>query len=295
MDASWTATSGSQPAQVELAWRLGAGAWTSQQFTGPSTSVTGLVNDSDYTFRVRAVETAGTPLGAWSPEVTLHYYRTTLAVVSIDTSGVPIVDRDNYVAGSMKLLPNGTGVSAYQGTLGIKGRGNSTWWFDKKPYRLKLGSSSPLMGMPSDKNWVLLANAEDHSQLRTMIATRFGQASNNLAWTPKFRTVELVLNGQYQGIYLLGEHVRISPNRINIDPMTSSDNTGDAVTGGYHLELDWRLDSSGDVGFWTDPADMRYPYAIKDPDAPTPEQLAYIKQYVEQLQLAVHATTSEVR
>lgn len=136
--------------------------------------------------------------------------------------------------------------------LTIKGRGNSTWNHNKKPYRLSLSSKVPLLGLPADKNWVLLANYGDRSLVRTTAALNLG-AKTSLAWTPRHAPVELVLNGKYLGAYLLVEHVRRGPGRVS-----ESTNL---------FEIDGRIDANieqdGEQGFRTS---RRTPVMLADPD-----------------------------
>lgn len=162
-----------------------------------------------------------------------------LPQLEITTVGAaPIVSRDDYVKGSYKL--SGTGVTAAEGALEIKGRGNSTWDWPKKPYRLKLGAAAGLLGMPSSKHWVLLANYADKTLVRNDTAFTFSR-SLGLAYTVRDRHVEVSLNGQYLGVYQLTEHVRIAPDRVNVPELKVSDTAAPAVTGGYFMEVDFRM------------------------------------------------------
>ena len=116
----------------------------------------------------------------------------------IDTVGQPI-DRDDYVEGTVTL----DGVTR---ATEVRGRGNSTWTWPKKPYKLKLAEDAALVGTREYDEWVLLAGYADRSALRT--AAAFAVASQTrLGWTPQFRFVEVVLNGQPQGLYMLSEQV----------------------------------------------------------------------------------------
>ena len=212
-----------------------------------------------------------------------------MPVVRIDTTGeAPIVSKDDYVTGSLTVspAPGGAPTDAVTGALEIKGRGNSTWNQPKKPYRLKLGKAAALLGMPSSKHWVLLANFLDKSALRNSIAFELG-AKSSLAWTPKSRFVEVVLNGKYVGLYQLVEQIRLDKQRINIDALSEDDTTGDALTGGYHIERDARWDAKIEPGFLSSKSQ---PFTLKDPEEPTPEQLAYIKGYVNSTESAIFGT-----
>ena len=98
----------------------------------------------------------------------------------------------------------------------IRGRGNSTWdLHEKKPYNIRLTAGADLLGMGSAEKWVLLANAEDPSQLRNKIVYDFAKELG-LPYTPESRWVDLYLNGEYAGLYLLCERNEVQEKRVNI-------------------------------------------------------------------------------
>lgn len=209
-----------------------------------------------------------------------------LPIVTITTAGgAPVVSKVDYVSGTIAIT--GAGAVAEQ-AVQIRGRGNSTWEQPKKPYRLQLGTAASLVpGVAPDRAWVLLANYFDPAQIRTLIATQMALASPGLAWTPQFRPVQLTLNGARLGVYLLGEHVKIAPNRVAIDPMGSGDTAGLAVTGGYTLEIDYRgVHDDGDPGFTTTHGVW---IAYSDPDGLVPAQAAYISGFVQDFENALYS------
>lgn len=99
----------------------------------------------------------------------------------------------------------------------IRGRGNSTWeWYPKKPYRIKLDNSSSLLGLPANRDWVLLANYRDVTHM--MNAVGFYLASElGLPYTNHIRFVTLTLNGKDMGLYTLTEQVEEGGNRVRLD------------------------------------------------------------------------------
>lgn len=103
----------------------------------------------------------------------------------------------------------------------LKGRGNATWGYDKHPYSLTLSYAADLLGMGSATNWVLLANATDETNLNNYLvydlASRVG-----FFWSPECKFIDVYLNGEYNGLYLLAEKIEIDVNRLNINP-TSGD------------------------------------------------------------------------
>ncbi|RVU02731.1 hypothetical protein EOD41_01975 [Mucilaginibacter limnophilus] len=201
---------------------------------------------------------------------------TGVPIFYLTTSG-PVVSKDNYVTGTLVINPNADFEQTKNNiSLQIKGRGNSTWTMPKKPYRLKFDSKASVLGLPEAKNWVLLANYSDKTLLRTSIAFDLG-AKLGGDFTPKGRHVEVVMNGEYLGSYLLTSQVEVHENRINIKELDEDDNSADKITGGYLLEWDERLDEA--VWFRTEIANA--PFTIKSPEDITDAQLAYIKGYIQ--------------
>lgn len=148
----------------------------------------------------------------------------TLPVMYITTENhAPITSKTDYVTATYYLDPKGVaGVEAIgsatdQQALQIRGRGNYTWTgFDKKPYRLKLGAKTALMGMEKSKHFALLAHADDSKGfLRNTLGF---QASRlvGLPYTPADAPVEVVLNDEYIGLYFLTETVRVDKKRVNV-------------------------------------------------------------------------------
>jgi hypothetical protein len=121
----------------------------------------------------------------------------------------------------------------------IRGRGNSTWDWPKKPYRLKLTNSTSLLGMPASKHWVLLANYADKTLVRNDTAFMFSEQMG-MEYTVRAKHVEVTLNGVYQGVYQLVEHLRIAKDRVNIPELKVTDTTPDKISGGYMMEVDFR-------------------------------------------------------
>lgn len=250
--------------------------------TDTSIEYSTVISGQTYLFRVRALPT-GTAPGEWSTEASALYVDLVLPVVRIDTGDTPILDKETYVPASLDIDPNGSGFQPYSGTTGIRGRGNSTWTYPKKPYRLKLDSASPIMGMASERDWVLLANYIERSQIRTVLAMEAARATR-LPYTPTLRHVEVVIDGEYQGVYLLTQHTELGANRINVTKMGSSDNAGTAVTGGYLLELDFRLEQENEPGFRTA---AQVPVVVKDPDPLTAQQTDFIRNRVQAFENAL--------
>lgn len=228
---------------------------TANNFSTPVTYVVSSV-DGTRTYKVRLVYT-GLPL------------------VYIYTDGAaPILTREDYVSGNIKIYPNQGTAAPFTGVLQIRGRGNTTWTFPKKPYRIKLGAAASILGMPSDKDWVLLANYADKTLMRNSLAFDLG-SQMNLAYTPRMTHVDVVLNGVYQGNYQLGEHIKVDKDRVNIEELDAEDTDPEKITGGYFLELDDYRD-----GLFFE-LKSGLPIVIKDPEDLPQVQQDYIKNYMQ--------------
>jgi hypothetical protein len=162
-----------------------------------------------------------------------------LPVLNITTDGgAPILSKETYVTGSFALT--GEGMTAAEGALEIRGRGNSTWSWDKKPYRLKLANSTEMLGMPASKHWVLLANYADKTLMRNDVAFMLSRHLG-MEYTVRNQYVDVTLNGAYQGVYQLVEHIRVAKDRVNIPELKVADIDAEKITGGYLMEVDFRM------------------------------------------------------
>jgi hypothetical protein len=175
----------------------------------------------------------------------------TLPVLRVTTNNAaPIQSKETYVTGQYTLVDSDETLA--QGDLEIRGRGNSTWGWVKKPYRVKLKTSTEILGMPVSRHWVLLANYVDKTLMRNDIAFRFAR-SIGMEYSPRNRHVDLYLNGSYQGIYQLTEHIRVATDRVNIPELKVTDTDDEKITGGYLMEVDFRMHKDyckGDAGNW---------------------------------------------
>lgn len=125
--------------------------------------------------------------------------------------------------------------------LQIKARGNWTRiGFAKKPFKIKLDKKQNLLGLTPEKSkhYALLAHADDNKGfLRNFTGFNLGERIG-LPWTPAMQPVELVVNGDYRGLYFLTESVRVGDGRIVIEELDDNVNDPELVSGGYVVELD---------------------------------------------------------
>ncbi len=117
-------------------------------------------------------------------------------------------------------------------SMQIRGRGHSSWKSAKKPYKIKLATKQEVMGMAGSKHWALLKPTEN-----TVAGLKLGRLLD-MAWTPEFRPVEVVLNGDYIGLYFLTETIRIDEDRIDIFKQKDQETDPELISGGWLVEID---------------------------------------------------------
>jgi NOL1/NOP2/fmu family ribosome biogenesis protein len=210
---------------------------------------------------------------------------TGLPILYVNTSGVAIDSKEDYVEGVSSIV-GGTNYPSFQDLeMKIKGRGNSTWWqggiWGKKPYQIKFGDKTEVLNMPKDKKWVLLAELSDKSLIRNKIAREIANISR-FDYVPQAEYSEVFINEQHVGTYLIGQKVEESKNRVNI---------GDT---GYLIEID--TDANGrietdDVYFRSSQWSSRYEdgvFNIKEPSLEyDSEEFNLIKDHVNDFEEAL--------
>ncbi len=175
----------------------------------------------------------------------------------INTGGAAIETKSAYIHCTVDAESGQDDISGAEAK--IKGRGNSTWEQPKKPYTLKFGEKTSLFGIGPSKSWVLLADYLDKSMLRNRMSQ---SVAETLGVEPlSSQHVNLYLNGEYAGVYLLIEKIGLKNDE------------------GFVLEMDSHAASEGTEGvdyFSVNGKD----YGIKEPNC-TPEQVAGIKKFME--------------
>lgn len=130
--------------------------------------------------------------------------------VKFKKNTVEIIDPSNKY--SMKV----------ENAVEMKGRGNSTWeLYDKKGYQIKFKNATSVLGMDAAKKWVLLANAGDDSLMRTQLVYRMAQ-SMDMEFIPTFEYADLWINGEYRGLYIIGEKVEIGSTRLALQDVAGA-------------------------------------------------------------------------
>ena len=226
--------------------------------------------------------------------------------------------KNNVITEGRAVFQEADGTLSYQGELAhLKGRGNNTFSYAKKPYEFKLKKKASLAGLAKGKTWILLANAMDVSLLRNQIVLDLSRAVK-LAGAVGCQPVDVWLNGIYNGLYLMTEKVQISSTRlrlrdleeetqkVNGDPLSSypafNDKHGflpilrgneipndpEDITGGYIavIEKPHRLRRSEKPGIRTE---RQLSVRIKEPTNPSRAQVEYFGRRVNDMHNAVAA------
>ena len=215
---------------------------------------------------------------------------TNLASVIIHTTAAQdIVDKETYLKGIVSVI-NEPGTSIYTDSLEIKGRGNVSWSFPKKPYRMKLFNKVSLLGLPAkEKNWTLINNYGDKTLMRNLLA--FNISKNlDIPYTPAGVPVDVFLNGVYKGTYQLCDQIEVATERVMVEKMKITDIVAPEITGGYLLEMDAY---ASDELVWFESIQNKIPVTIKYPkdDEIVESQKAYIKSHFETMENAVYAAS----
>lgn len=235
----------------------------------------------------------------FSVKVKAQLTTTNLPIVIVTTTN-PVSTSTQQ--GNFSIIDNASGTNniadpaTYTGIIGIKTRGSSL--YPKGSYSIETWSApnvnldTAIMGMPSENDWVLLASYADRSLSRSTLALKLHDLMGRYA--PRMKHCELVLNGQYQGIYLFGEKIKKDANRLDIATLTQSDNFGDNMTGGYI----WKIDDETGSG-WTSiiappfatTQQINFIYEYPDAGTITPAQKNYIKSYVDSFESALNGAS----
>lgn len=228
-----------------------------------------------------------------------------LPIVSISTNGGTIQD-DVKIMADMEIRWQGQGtrnyltdtVTHYGGKIGIEYRGNYSLSLPQKPYAFETwdvnGNSidTMLLGMPSENDWVLLANYNDKSFARNIVPYHLFDTMGHYA--VRSRLVDVVLDGEYKGVYLLAEKIKRDKNRVDVAKLNPVDITEPESTGGYILKFDywdnsnsWQLNYSP-IGFpGLDVHMVHYEPEMVDL---FPQQFDYIHNYINDYETALYGS-----
>lgn len=193
---------------------------------------------------------------AATPASPAEFISSNLPVIVISTNNGQAIIDDPKIPAKLKIYNKGAGQRNYltdlpqfDGNIGIEIRGSSSQMFPKKSYGFESwdipGNSIDVsfLGMPAESDWILNANYTDKSLLRNVMAYQLWQNLGHYA--TRYQFVEVILNEQYQGIYIFSEKIKRDKNRVNISKISTTENSGDEVTGGYIFKIDKQTGSGG--------------------------------------------------
>ncbi|MFA4923555.1 MAG: CotH kinase family protein [Ignavibacteriaceae bacterium] len=241
----------------------------------------------------------------------VNFTTSDLPIFIINTHGKTIKDAEKITV-DMGVIDNGRGsinrvtdaFNVYNGKTGIEIRGHSSQGFPKKQYGIELRDSLgnsvnvPLLGMPSESDWVLNASFTDKTFLRNVLSYKLGKDIGRYASRTRF--CEVVIDNQYVGLYILQEKVKRDKARVDIKKLETNDISGDALTGGYIMKID-RIDP-GDKYFNSvfpsvypktpsQYSPISYIYVYPTAANILPVQQEYIKNYITQFETSLSKTT----
>ena len=205
-----------------------------------------------------------------------HVQLTNLPTVVINTKdAAEITSKTEYIPTNVFIISEG-GKNLLRGYVAeIRGRGNASWGFPKKPYRIRFAEKQRVLGSPSeDRSWTLISNYGDKTLMRNILAFEVSRRVG-MAYTPFCKPVDVVLNGEYQGCYQLCDQVEVGTGRVPAQE-------------GYLIEID-AYNSSEDVYFYSNkgiPVTVKYPQE----DVITLEQRSFIQSYFQKMETAVFSS-----
>ncbi len=261
------------------------------------------LNSGKTTASVTALPQEGYEFIGWSDGVTtptrqkesfssdtelIAYFRLTYSELPLFSfsmeSGNEVTSKTKYTPITLTVSNTDAAFCLTEAEGQLRGRGNATWRMEKKSYRLKLTRKANLLGQSQGaaKDWILLANHCDQTLLRNALAFSLGRAMEGIPYTTSGNFVEVMINGDYKGVYLLCEQVEVQEHRIPVkaDPLDP--------TPGYLVELDRYANEDADALYGTTyfSAGGQY-YSIKS-DA-TKEQLQWIAADLAKIDQAIRS------
>jgi len=206
----------------------------------------------------------------------------------------------------MKVISNGTGQvnkptdpgNNYSGNIGIEIRGAYSSTLPQKPYGIETRDANganlnvSLLGMPEENDWILLANYNDKTFMRNTLAYELSRRMGHYA--PRTKMVEVIVNNEYKGIYILTEKIKQDKGRVDIAKLTNLDISGDNLSGGYIFKIDYYDPSNSWISNFrpTDHPEKTVNYVYADPDATDLlwQQKSYLKTAVNSFESVLYSS-----
>jgi len=240
-----------------------------------------------------------------NPADYFEFTESDLPIVVINTNGGTILD-DTKIQADMGIVYNGQGnrnhlidpFNEYDGKINIQYRGNYSLILPQKPYSIDLIDDlgvefdTSLIGMPSENDWLLLSTYNDKSFARNSLPYHLFDTMGH--YSVRNRYVDVVMNNEYQGIYLLAEKIKRDSNRVDISKLDSTETSGQDVTGGYIIKVDyWDASNSWQSNFSPigyPGLDVHFVYYYPKPESIVVEQQNYIQDFMNQFETALYSS-----
>lgn len=235
------------------------------------------------------------------PPVASSELSSNLPLVVINTSGQTVPDEPKIVA-TMGIVNNGVGslnkitdaFTDYNGRIAIEVRGQSSQMFPKKSYQFEtqdeLGENNnvSLLGFPPENDWILYGPYSDKSLLRNVFTFKMAERMEEY-YASRTAYCELILNGEYQGVYVLMEKIKRDKGRVDIATLNPDEIFGDDRSGGYIL----KVDKTDDINFSTDgwQGDYYYQYVYPKAEDLVAQQKEYLSNFMSNTEDAINSST----
>lgn len=232
-------------------------------------------------------------------------FESPVAVMRINTYGTQI-NKNFDIRGELDIVWSDTSatnatwastnnVKTYL-TIGKRGRW-SLFSYPKNGYGFETKSNSwtdtdiSPAGMPEEEDWILHGPYGDRSMLRNVLAMHMARSTGRYA--SRTQLVELIINGQYEGVYVLMERIKRDKHRVDIAKLNPDEISGDDLTGGYIWKTDWEpVDWSSSFAMRVDPGMVPYTYVVPRRSVIVTQQETYIQDIVDDFEHALQNTST---
>ncbi len=171
-----------------------------------------------------------------------------IPILKINTA-IGYIPNEPKTPGTIKVYDNGWNqpnsfsapVPNFEIHVGIEKQGYTSSGGDKPNYDFEIqtfngnDSAMSLFGLPSESDFILKSCYTDEFMMKDPLT--FAMSNRMGFYAPRTRYVELVVNGEYSGLYILMEKIKRDSNRVNIAKLNPTDTSGSALTGGYIFEI----------------------------------------------------------